>query len=163
MQCHSLRENLTAYLYGELDKKDVMAIHRHLSQCQTCAQEELELRKTIRILNQTHPEVLPKNFKDELNHKLMQTKMVSKLIKRDFRRVLYAVAATFIITLGIEFFAYQLYCSIPDSGNLANLPPTKAVFRPAKQSIFTKLSRKNIYLKKYLQYQQRHLNKTIKE
>ena len=161
MQCNTFRENLVAYLHGELDKKDVIAIHHHLSTCEKCVEEELELRKTIRKLDKYQFEVLPDNFHKELNRKLRHTIMPSKSVKHDFRRIAYAVAATVIVTICIEFFAYQFFQSIYQPRRITDFTATHAIFKPAGYTTSRRTSWKERLIKNYALPGQKHLENGV--
>ena len=157
MQCNAFKKNLVAYLHGELDKKDVMTIHHHLSTCQTCVKEEIELRKTIRRLDKYRFEAMPDDFDLKLQQKLGQTKTPSRLITHDFRRVVYAVVATIFITIGIEFLAYQF---LHRPGHISDFPTTQAIFKRVKYTASERTSRRELLLKKYMRIRENVLKKS---
>jgi len=151
MTCNDVQENLVAYIHGELNKEAVMEIHRHLSTCEACVQEELELRKINRLLDRYHFEVLPENFDEELHRKLKQIEKPREKVHSDFRRIVYAIAATIIFMMGIQFFGYRFMQASRQPVHFKDFPTTQAVFKPAEQRIETKTSLKERFVEKYLQ------------
>lgn len=149
MQCNGVQENLVAFIHGELAPIEMMALHRHLGSCESCLTKELELRKTSRMLDKYPFEPLPENFDIELDRKLEQAifKKISR--KRNFRPILYAAAATILITIGVEFFVSQLLRPEIRPGHLADLATVETVFKPAKQAIIIKTSWKERYMNKW--------------
>jgi len=147
MQCDTFRENLVAYLYGELDKKDVIALHHHLSTCEKCVEEELEFRKTIRKLEKYQFETLPDTFERELNNKLKAMKIPPKSVKHDFRRIAYTVAATVIVTISLEFFAYHFFQSVYRPSGITDLTSAHTLFNPAVHTSSQRTSLKERLIK----------------
>lgn len=147
MNCNMVRENLVAYIHGELDKKAVMAIHRHLSKCEVCVQQEIELQKTNRLLDKYQFEALPDFFDEQLHRKLKQIEKPQS----DFRRIVYAIAATIIIMIGIQFFGSRILPSTRQPVHFKDFPTTQTIFKPAEQRIETKPSLKDRFIDKYLQ------------
>ena len=151
MTCSNIQENLVAYLHGELDKKAVMNIHKHLSICEVCAQEEIELRKTNRLLDHFQFAALLDNFDEQLHQKLAKIdKPVFQKI-HDFRRIVYAIAATILIMIGIQFFGAQILQSIQQPIHFKDFPTTQSVFKAEESSSTPSLREKFI---------QRHLQST---
>ena len=150
MTCNEVQENLSAYIYGELNKKRVMEIHQHLSSCEMCIQEELEYRKTTRLLDRYQYEALPENFDEGFHRKLNQIEKPRKKIPGEFRRIVYAIAATIIIMIGIQFFGYRFMVSARQPVHFKDFPTTQTIFRPADQRIEPKTSLKERFIEKYL-------------
>ncbi len=147
MDCNKIQENLVAYLHGELDKKNIRAIHQHLSSCESCLDEELELRKTGRMLDKFQFEALPENFDAGLHRKLKPFQKPVSKDKPGIRRIVYAIAATLIITIGLEFFIFQYMQSTKLTTQFTDFPTTQAVFKSGSESS-QKLSLKQRYLQK---------------
>ena len=150
MQCNTFRENLVAYLYGELDKKDVIAIHHHLSACEKCVEEEIEFRKTIRKLDKYQFEALPDTFDMELHNKLKDMKIPLKSVKHDFRRIAYTVAATIIVTISMEFFAYHFFQSMYQPSRVTDFTSAHAIFNPDVYTTSRRTSWKERLIKNYV-------------
>lgn len=145
MNCTQVKENLTAYLHGELDKNDVLAIHQHLSVCERCLQDEIELRRTGRILESQQFDLLPKNFDMQLLRRLKQQKMRAG-DRTGLKKMFWTIAATLLVTLGTEFFIYQ-YVEFPrQTKQFADFSTTQAVFQSSKYEDSSMLSR---YLEKF--------------
>ena len=131
MDCNKIRESLTAYLHGELDKKEVKLIHQHLSSCESCLDEELELRKTGRILDKFQFEALPEDFDAGLHRKLKPFQKTASNGKPGARRIIYVIAATLIVTIGLEFFIFQFMQSTEPTIQFTDFPTTQTVFKSA--------------------------------
>lgn len=153
MDCNKIKENLTAYLHGELDKKEVKAIHQHLSGCEVCLDEEFELRQTSRIMDKFQFEALPENFDAKLHRKLKPFQKPVSSDKPGIRRIVYAIAATLIITIGLEFFIFQFMQFSEPTIQFTDFPTTQTVFRSASEASSKKSSLKQRYLEKF---QQKH-------
>ena len=152
MDCNYVQKNLVAYLHGELDKKEVKLIHQHLSDCEVCLEEEMALRKTNRILNKFQFEVLPENFDVELHRKLKPFQKPVSKNKTGLRRIVYAIAATLIITIGLEFFIFQFMQSTEPTIQFTDFPTTQTVFKSSSESS-QKLSLRQRYLEKFSRYE----------
>ena len=151
MNCNFVRDNLVAYIHGELDKRAVMQIHQHLSTCEVCVQEEIELRRTNRLLDQYQFEALPDYFDEQLHRKLKQVEKPHEKNHSDFRRIVYAIAATIIIMIGIQFFGSRILQSTRQPAHFKDFPTTQAIFKPVEQRIETKPSLKDRFIENYLQ------------
>ena len=150
MQCSDIQNNLTAYLHGELSKNEIKAMHKHLSECDECLNDEIELMKAQRILNNSRFEILPDNFDVELNTKLQKIDMVSKIVeKNSFRRIIFAIAATFIITIGLQFFAENYFVSQSKIEYFEDYSITQSVFKANQSKDRDRNSLKKRILKQY--------------
>jgi anti-sigma factor RsiW len=151
MNCNEVRDNLVAYIHGELDENAVMTIHLHLGTCELCVQEELDLRKTNRLLDRYHFEALPENFDEQLHKKIQRIENVPGTKKSDFRRIVYAVAATILIIIGIQYFGSRLFQSTRQTIHFKDYPTTQAVFKPADSQPGSELSLKDRFVQRYSQ------------
>jgi anti-sigma factor RsiW len=149
VDCNFVRENLVAFLHGELDKKAVMTIHKHLSVCEVCAQEEIDLRKTDRLLDQFQFAALPENFDEQLHQKLEKIDKPVVQTKHDFRRIVYAIAATILVMIGLQFFGARILQSMQQPIHFKDFPTTQAVFRTEEDSSVPSL--KERFIQRYLQ------------
>jgi anti-sigma factor RsiW len=134
MTCNNVRDNLVAYLYSELDNKTVMALHRHLCSCEACVQEEIELLKTKRLLDKSYIEAMPGNFDEQLDEKLKRNIKSRYETFHDFRRIVYAVAATFILTIGLQFLSAHLTQTMQMSTRFKDFPTVQTVFKSESRS-----------------------------
>ncbi len=146
--CKTVQNDLSAYLHHELDRKNLLAMHQHLSQCQACLQHEIELRHTSRLLSQFKFEALPENFDWELMKKIDRLQMVHKKVKPRFRHIIYAVAATLILFIGLEFIIFQFRRSPLQSIQFSDYTTTQTVFKvPADGASRSSLAER--YAEKY--------------
>lgn len=152
MNCNLIRSNLVAYIHGELDKKIVIAIHRHLSTCETCVLEEIELRKANRLLDQFQFDVLPDDFDEQLHRKIQKIEKAPKTTKSDLRRIVYAVAATILIMIGIQWFGSRIVQSTYQSLHFKDFPTTQAIFK--SEDTQSESSLKERFIERYLQSRQ---------
>ena len=150
MNCNDVQDNLVAYLYGELNKKAVMAIHQHLSKCKACVQQEIELRRTERMLDQFQFEALPGNFDEQLHQKLIKVERPVVKTKTDIRRIFYAIAATILIMIGIQFFGSQVLKSTKQPIHFKDFPTTQAVFKSEHSEQKSKASFKERLIERHL-------------
>ena len=158
MDCKNVKNNLVAYFFGELAKKEVKEIHQHLSGCESCLEEEMDLRKTNRLMDKFQFEVLPENFEAELHRKLKPYQKLKGIEKSGVRRIVYAIAATLLITIGLEFFIFQFMRSTEPSIQFTDVPTTQAVFKSGSEPS-RKSSLKQRYLEKFTRSQKIYLNK----
>lgn len=148
MTCSIVRENLVAWLHGELDKKIVMAIHQHLGQCEACVQEEMELRQTSRLLDRWPYAELPADFDEKLQRKIQQATPVGRILSSSLRRMAVAVAATVLIVLGLQFVGLKLLSTGRSSIRLNDFPTSQAVFKaPAAQPAMDQSLRERLLLR----------------
>ena len=150
MDCNFVRENLVAYIHGELDKNAVMVIHQHLANCEACVQQEIELRKTNRLLTQFQFEALPDNFDEQLHQKLIKIKKPEVQTKRDFRRIVYAIAATILIMFGVQFFGSRILRSTHQPIHFKDFPTTQAIFKSEDSRRTPETSLKERFIERYL-------------
>jgi putative zinc finger protein len=50
MNCEKIKAQLSVYIDGEMSEKDAVAMREHIAACNDCAQAELLLRKTSRLI-----------------------------------------------------------------------------------------------------------------
>ena len=50
MNCEKIKAQLSVYIDGEMSEKDAVAMREHIAACTDCAQAELLLRKTSRLI-----------------------------------------------------------------------------------------------------------------
>lgn len=150
-QCEIVQENLSAFLYGELSAEENQAIHHHLGQCEQCLQEEMELRKTMRRVNQFHLLNLPDDFDAKLNRKLQKVTPAITHPKKmaKYRRVIWAIAATLVLTLGLEFLAYQFLFTSDTEVSLTQYQTKQALFEPVKGGRESVSEMQNKFVKKF--------------
>jgi len=148
LNCKNVKNNLTAYIHGELDKNELKTIHQHLAVCEDCLREEIELRKTGRLLDQFQMEALPENFDFQLRQKMKQTRRFKINATGSVRRIIYAVAATLLLTLGLEFIAYQFFTATTQPSKFADYPSNKTVFKSVQYDK-NELSWKERYMAKF--------------
>jgi len=151
MTCNEVRDNLVAYLHGELNKHDVMKIHQHLSECESCVQEEIELRKTNRLLDHFQFEGLPEDFDEKLHRKIRQIQPSPKIIKSDFRRIVYAVAATILIIFGTQFIGNRIFHSAQQPIHFRDYPTTQTIFKSEESRVTTEMTLKERFMQRYFQ------------
>lgn len=149
MDCIEVQNKLVAFIHGELTKETIMEIHQHLSRCKTCLQEEIEFRMTNQLLSQYQFAALPDDFEAELHRKLSKIKQPRRKVTADFKRIVYAIAATIIIMIGIQFFGYQIMRSARQPVHFVDFPATRAVFKPAEQRLKKQTSLKERFAEKY--------------
>ena len=150
MNCNDVQDNLVAYFHGELDKKAVMAIHQHLADCEACVQQEIELQKTNRLLDKYQFDALPGNFDEQLHQKLIKIKKPVNKAKLEVRRIVYAIAATILIMIGIQFFGSQVLKSTKQPIHFKDFPTTQAVFKSEHSEQESKASFKERLIERHL-------------
>ena len=163
MSCNDVRENLVAYIHGELDKNAVMIIHQHLADCEACVQQEIELRKTNRLLTQFQFEALPDSFDEQLHQKLNKIEKPKVQNQTDFRRIVYAIAATILIMIGIQFFGSRILQSTQQPIHFKDFPTTQAVFRSEDSQGTPETSMKERFVERYLKSNRNGAMKIMRE
>ena len=163
MSCNVVRENLVAYIHGEMDKSAVMGIHEHLSTCDVCVQEEIELRRTNRLLDQYQFEALPDNFDEQLHRKIQQIGIAPKSVRTDFRRIVYAVAATILIMIGIQIFGSRFLKSTQQPFHFKDFPTTQVVFKSELSQQKNESSLKKRFIERYLKTNKNGAMKIMRE
>lgn len=129
MTCQDVRDHLAAYLDGELDKKKTIALHRHLSACEACVREEIDLRNTKHLLNQHHFAVLPDNFDEQLSQKIRRIESPFLGSRHDVRKIVYTVAATIILMIGLQVLVPYLSQPVQTPIRFKDFPTARAIFR----------------------------------
>ncbi len=62
MNCEKIKAQLSVYIDGEMSEKDAYAMREHIAACTDCAQEELLLRKTSRLIRSWESIPAPDGF-----------------------------------------------------------------------------------------------------
>ena len=149
--CKIVQNSLSAYLHNELDSESLKAMHQHLSQCPLCLKEEIGLRQTSRLLNKFPIATLPENFDWELQKKLNLLQQPAQKIKPEIRRIIYAIAATLVITIGLEFLIFQFMRTRQPTSQFTDFQTAQAVFK--SEVVVSGLSLKQRYAEKFQQQQ----------
>jgi hypothetical protein len=55
MDCKKAKNNITLYLYGELDEEDRASLQQHLQECRSCAEELDYTKKVFKLLDEYQP------------------------------------------------------------------------------------------------------------
>lgn len=155
MNCLDFRENMTAYLYDELDLVQAMALHQHLGQCQNCAREEMELRRTLKVVANYNYNPLPADFDGKLHAKLRRIARPGRMTRAGKRQIFYAVAATLVLTIGLELAGVRLLLHKPPE-NLLTFSTIVPAFETKKESSILLLDRQSELIEKYQRYAQRY-------
>ncbi|MBN2089798.1 zf-HC2 domain-containing protein [candidate division KSB1 bacterium] len=155
MDCHDYQENITAYLQGELPFKEVMELHAHLGICETCAREEQELRQSLSLFDKYHSVLLPQKFDRELDVKLTRIEPASSRQQWPLRRVIFTIAATLLITFGLEFLTYQIFQESRTQDTFMSLTKTTQNFQVEKYKPSSRSGSETDYLKRYSSYFQK--------
>ncbi|HEX9972583.1 MAG TPA: hypothetical protein VGD14_10985, partial [bacterium] len=88
----------------------------------------------------------------KLHRKIQQTQPSPKTKKSDFRRIVYAIAATIIFMIGIQFFGSRIFESIHQPGYFKDFPTKQAVFKSEETS--SEPSLKERLIQRYFQTRQ---------
>jgi hypothetical protein len=163
MTCNDVRGNLAAYLHGELEKKALMVIHQHLADCEACVQQEIELRRTERLLDQFQFEALLDNFDEQLHQKIIKIEKPVVQTKRDFRRIVYAIAATILIMIGVQFFGSRFLKSTKQPIHFKDFPTTQAVFKSELSQQKSETSLKERLIERHLKANKNSAMKIMRE
>lgn len=149
MHCNEIQSKLTAFLHGELNEQETIEIHRHLSECESCLKLEYELRKTDKALNTFKFQSLPENFDEGLAKKLENIGGKRRKFPDNYKLLVYAIAATILITLGAEYIFFSYIISRPPELRLADYPTKHAVFNAEAKQKSDKTSLKDRFIDKY--------------
>lgn len=108
MNCQDVRDNLSAYIDGELDKHKSSSMAAHLLTCSHCHQEWEQLKVVSGLLHNLPEVEPPPEFIDGLNKKI-STAVAAESTSQKMRRVVQkpwykfaAVAAVFGMALGVS-------------------------------------------------------------
>jgi predicted anti-sigma-YlaC factor YlaD len=109
--CRRVRENLSAYLDGELKGDARRLLDEHLSGCEACRRQMQELKDTWRLLDELEAPIVPRAFHDQV---LARVEVEEKM--SPFRRVVRALAARGALgglaaTLAAALFVTGFYIS----------------------------------------------------
>lgn len=104
MDCKQCRENISAYIDGELDGVTMLKLHQHLSQCPLC-REEYEVTIKLRGMCAAVGDMeLPSGFYERVMSSLgkeVSVKMAKKLKWKVGRRVGSGIAAAVVLVVGV--------------------------------------------------------------
>jgi len=134
MKCTEVQLNLSAYIYGELNLMQVKKIHKHLGRCESCLKLEMQLEKTFRFMNQMRLDALPKNFDENLERKLQREKRKNIKTHHQSRKIIFAIAASIILFLAVNFLIRDAFSPRVWTKNLSNYRMPASVFGSVNQS-----------------------------
>jgi anti-sigma factor (TIGR02949 family) len=81
MNCEKIKDQLSAYIDGEMPEEDATAIKKHIAVCADCAQEEQLLRKTSQMVRRWGDVPAPDGFCEAL---LVKAANMSRRPRRSF-------------------------------------------------------------------------------
>lgn len=73
MRCENCRDKLSLYIDNELDKDLAKEVKSHIDECDECKKEYEDIMTIKNMMNDLPQLELPKNFKDDLHKKLIET------------------------------------------------------------------------------------------
>lgn len=79
--CADVRENISAYVDGELSADEKISFEEHINSCPDCKKELDEMMQIIRLCSNMPLQQLPEGFRDELHEKLTAVAARSKNIE----------------------------------------------------------------------------------
>lgn len=110
MTCDTVREQLGAYVDGELTPELLDQIHRHVVGCPDCAAELTELRDLASALSRPDAAPVPHTLWQAIEDRLPPARRDHRILKLRFPRLVGIAAAVFIL-VGLGLF------SLPWGGN----------------------------------------------
>ena len=114
MNCEQLREQLDAYMDGELSADELRAMEAHAATCEDC-KRELEAAKLVREALGALPEEVPVPLNVQARWRNAVRAEAKKRRNRRWLRAGYAVAAALVLALG----ATAVLRSMPERTNVA--------------------------------------------
>lgn len=127
MQCREIRQNLSAYMDGQLEPAWLEAVSAHVGECRECRMELQELEETTAIV-QSLPELSPPaDFKDRLHRKIAAgagdetggTRASRFLSAKAVRVAAIAAAVVLVAGTAVLWSALPGYHIVDRAGNLA--------------------------------------------
>ena len=104
-QCNEVRQQLSAYVDGELDEPLRAQIERHLFECAGCQKELDELRRTIKAVKELPRVAAPPDFSGQIMSQLSGTTPPPEAAARPVRKLWtfkrLAAAAAIVLGVGI--------------------------------------------------------------
>ncbi|WP_027715015.1 zf-HC2 domain-containing protein [Desulfuromonas sp. TF] len=92
-----LRENMTLFHYGELERADRLGMEKHLQGCSACRRELALLRSTLKILPKREPEFSPGEIR-AFNERVVRR--IRPRLRQSFRPAFgWSLAATAAVLL----------------------------------------------------------------
>lgn len=114
MNCIQVRENLSAYLDGQMSLEEINEIEKHLAACPDCRKELQQIKEVVRQLASMEEVIPPALFRHGLRKKLEQKEAEQgssfienwrNIFKNFNRRRWFSLAVTFVLLLLIVPFA----------------------------------------------------------
>lgn len=106
MSCREIREQLSAYLDGELSAEEAGTIRDHVESCAECGQELESLRRTVQAVAGLPSVGAPADLKEKILTDLdMETGEKSETTRVSRRRMLWPTAAAILIALFLMYFS----------------------------------------------------------
>jgi hypothetical protein len=84
MECAEIKELLSEYIDGVLDKKTTGIIDEHLLTCQACQEEFVSLKSLIEALGSLESVEAPENFLEKLHERLEEPSKFRKVVRTLF-------------------------------------------------------------------------------
>jgi hypothetical protein len=82
MNCSEIKDLLSPYLDGELDRVSQQAVFRHLSGCPSCNYELMEMQKLVKLLAGLEEIDPPRDFSAKLNRLILERVGSKSILKR---------------------------------------------------------------------------------
>jgi anti-sigma factor (TIGR02949 family) len=99
VKCPDIRQELSAYLDGELDNETADALHRHLTDCPACRAELEALRRTVAAVKELPELPAPAGLKEEI-----MSQVEADAAEPGPWRRLWPVAAAILVACGLFLF-----------------------------------------------------------
>lgn len=120
--CEEMQEMLSLYLDDMLEGDEVSNVKQHLSTCQNCNAEYLELVKIKRLLNEINDAPVPKIFERRFSKALRKEKLRRNRVR--FKKIVSVVA---ILMVGLVSYLALDSINIFDKGKEQQIPQTASV------------------------------------
>jgi len=116
--CRRVRDNLAAYLDGEVKGGARQIIREHLAECEACRRHLEELKETWRLLDQLEAPIVHRKFAEEVVTRAREQAVAGRLGRWErltgMRGILSGVAAS----MAAAVFLFGLYISSKPLGDV---------------------------------------------
>ncbi len=109
MKCSDVRENLSLYIDGELEKLEAEEIEKHFESCDDCKKEMLFFKDMINAVGSIEEKELPQNFHSDMMQKIENEEKRQYFFKRGVFSKMTTIAAGVVVIMCVVLGGKQIY------------------------------------------------------
>lgn len=109
MKCFDVRENLSLYIDGELERAKAKELESHIEECDECRRELLFFRDMVKAVGEIKEEELPENFHSDMMKKIKNIEKKQYFFRRGIFSKMTTMVAGVVVIICVVFGGKQFY------------------------------------------------------